>query len=86
MHMKLYNKLKTKSEVFNYSDYQKMEVQKKLEEATKSRLQMDKKKVSVNQEIFDEMKEKSMKGKKDKQIDPFFTLAEDDRFKDMFKN
>lgn len=32
IHMKLYNKLKAKSEIFNYSDYQKEQVQKKLDE------------------------------------------------------
>lgn len=45
MHMKLYNKLKAKADIFNYSEYQKNEVNKKLEEATKSRLKVEKKKV-----------------------------------------
>ncbi|KAL4470292.1 hypothetical protein ABPG74_011903 [Tetrahymena malaccensis] len=82
MHMKLYNKLKTKADVFNFQEYKQKEVAKKLEESNKSRLIAQPQKVKVNQEILDDLKEKSNKGKKD--VDPFFTLVEDDRFKNMF--
>lgn len=91
MHMKLYNKLKVKSEAFNYQEYQKKEIQKKIEASTTSRLKVSSgesavksKKVAVNQQLHEEMVEKSRKNTKE--IDPFFTLVEDDRFKDMFKN
>ena len=91
MHMKLYNKLKAKTEVFNYQEYQKEQVQKKLDDSTKSRISLQKsKKVAVNQELFEEMKKKSEKTgtntKTKVESDPFFTLVEDDRFKGFFNN
>ncbi|EGR30754.1 nucleolar protein 10, putative [Ichthyophthirius multifiliis] len=74
MHMKLYNKLLQKADLFSFQDYQKNLVKKKISEQQQSRVSMKNKvQKNNNQDLFQD---------KDKVNNPLM----DNRFKGMFIN
>lgn len=82
MDSKLYYKLKALSEPFDYKQYRKERIAKKLEEKTKERITVPKKLPKVNKNFVAQVLNEDPKGKNAKNKE----ILQDDRFKLMFED
>ena len=82
MDSKLYYKLKVLAEPFDYKEYRKEKIAKKLEEKVKERITITKKLPKVNKMFAAQALAEDPKGKHGKSKE----LLEDDRFKDLFND
>lgn len=82
MDSKLYYKLKALSEPFDYKEYRKERIAKKLEEKTKERITVPKKLPKVNKNFVTQVLNEDPKGKNAKSKE----ILQDDRFKYMFED
>jgi hypothetical protein len=85
MKIKLYNKIKSAHDTFDYEEHTRKTVEQKLEESRKGRIELvpkdTKKKVKVNQEFFEELRQKAVKKKTTAKPEE---ILEDQRFKRVF--
>jgi ribosome biogenesis protein ENP2 len=84
--LRLYEKAKAIANPFEFDEYKKQMVQKKIEEKRSSRISALKNLPKVNREMAEELLDDSDDDKRNKKKKKDKTVMEDDRFNSMFQD